>query len=142
MAKVTIVASAETMIALLATLTGRNDVQIESFDSNGNGQAEPAVQESAPNVQRTQTRQPSNRAPRASVRYHVTRKGKGNLDKIVGLTPKARVVREYLLKKGPRSLSELQRELGTGRTPMNPKTVDGSVYALRHMGVIESKTVE
>lgn len=87
-------------------------------------------------------RKRTDRQPRSMVKYHVTRSGKSAkaLEALGG--EKLRVFRAILRNDGRYGLSELQAALGkSGKhgEPVNPKTVDGSVYALRHHGYIVAR---
>jgi hypothetical protein len=147
MAQVTLNGSATAILAVMAALNGRADITVSGLSTEngidaGPTPVSPAVRELAARINPPESAPKAKRngTPRASVRYHVTRKGNGNLDKMA-IGAKARQVLAYLRKVGPRGLAELQAELGTGKNPINAKTVDGSVYQLRHGGFIVSRDV-
>jgi hypothetical protein len=142
MAQVTLNGSASAILAVMAALNGRTDINISGL-STDNGTDTPArapIRTTAAETDSAPVAPKRNAKPRASVRYHVTRRGNGNIDKMA-IGAKAKQVLAYLRDHGPRGLAELQAELGRGRNPIKPKTVDGSVYQLRQAELIESRDV-
>jgi hypothetical protein len=144
MAHVTLNGTSDALLAILAAVSGRTDITISGLELNGpveTGRRAPVTIEPEPEPEPTRTPVRRNGKPRASVRYHVTRRGNGNIDKMA-IGAKAKQVLAYLRDQGPHGLAELQAKLGAlKRNPIKPKTVDGSVYQLRVNGLIESRDV-
>lgn len=121
---------------LLTALAGtpvQDRIQVELADESNEGMNTPIR-----NARRTATpaRTTGRAAQTPAVVYRFTKKRTATQVRGMKLTPSQRLVLAYIMQHGPVSMRDVQ----AGLPNVNPKTIDGSIFHLRHTrpAIVES----